>query len=75
MNKILMEIYHKIVKKEKTKRAVRNIYRRLMLIKELMRKDIFVPFAPIEHHYSPFPAMKDIRRTECPPPPPPIVRH
>jgi len=37
-----------------------NFSNRENIIKDMIKKDIFVPFVPIEHFYSPFPTINDI---------------
>ncbi|MDR3342019.1 MAG: hypothetical protein LBT14_04385 [Treponema sp.] len=61
MKTLLKKIYHVFLKKEKTKKLIRKIYCRMCIIKNMLKKDVFVPFVPIEHFYSPFPAIVDIR--------------
>ncbi|MDR2125793.1 MAG: class I SAM-dependent methyltransferase [Prevotellaceae bacterium] len=62
MKAILIKIYHLFVKKEKTKKLIRRFYCRLNIIKNMLKKEIFVPFVSIEHFYSPFPAVEDINK-------------
>jgi hypothetical protein len=38
----------------------------------MLKKDVFVPFVPIEHFYSPFPAISDIKNAVIAPPSPDI---
>jgi hypothetical protein len=39
---------------------VRKISLRIAIIKDMKKNHVFVPFVPIEHFYSPFPALSDI---------------
>lgn len=62
MKTSLLKIYHLFVKEDdyRTRSAARNLWRRLALIKQLLGKDVFVPFEPIGHFYSSYPSLKDI---------------
>jgi hypothetical protein len=35
--------------------------KRIKIIKDMLKRNIFVPFVPIEHFYSPFPAIIDVK--------------
>jgi hypothetical protein len=67
MNRLLKKIYHRFVKDEKTKIFIRKTCCRIKVISDMLKREVFVPFVPIEHFYSPFPAIADIKN---PPPPP-----
>jgi hypothetical protein len=60
MKKYLKKIYRVFIKKESTDKAVHKIYHRIKIMSDMLKKDIFVPFVPIEHFYSPFPTNTDI---------------
>jgi hypothetical protein len=70
MKRLLKNIYHRLVKSERTKLFIRKTYCRIKIIFDMMKKDVFVPFVPIEHFYSPFPSIIDIN---MPPPPPHMI--
>jgi hypothetical protein len=61
MKALLRKIYHTLIKKEKTKRFIYNFCLRLRIIRDMLKKDALIPFVPIEHFYSPFAAMSDIK--------------
>jgi hypothetical protein len=61
MKALLKKIFHTFVKKEKTKKSIHNIYHRLRIIRDMLKKDALIPFVPIGHFYSPFASMSDIK--------------
>jgi hypothetical protein len=66
MKRFLKKIYHRFVKSEKAKLFIRKIYCRMKIISDMLKKNVFVPFFPIEHFYSPFPAIADIKNNTPP---------
>jgi hypothetical protein len=64
MKNLLKKIYYKFIKNEKIRKLIWNFYHRVKIIKDMMRKNVFVPCVPIEHFYSPFPAISDIKNND-----------
>jgi predicted O-methyltransferase YrrM len=67
MKKLLKKIYQMIAKKKSVKIFIRNVYCRTRIISDMLKKESSIPCVPIEHFYSPFPAMADIKNSIIPP--------
>ena len=56
----LKEVSYRVVKNEKARMLLHNIYHRMKIIRDMFKRKVFVPCFPIEHFHSPFPALADV---------------
>jgi len=61
MKTLIKKAFYKCIKEEKSKKLIRKFYWRARLIKDMLRRDSLVPKVSIQHFYSPFPAIADIK--------------
>lgn len=66
MKRIFRKLLKKMIPNIKHRNVLRSLYSRMKLriyiVVKLFKYDGYVPFVPLEHFYSPFPALSDIKQ-------------